>query len=70
MVNHEYEMSDSPESDEHAGYVGAIIAAAKRQLLYYDNALRQYVEAGGRVLSGEFEWKKTNRGMCWVKRDK
>ncbi len=64
----QYELTDEPTCDEHAGYVGAMLAAAKRQMGYYDQALRKYVSNGGRVVSGDFEWKQTNSGFRWVKR--
>ncbi len=64
----EYELSDEPTCDEHAGYIGAIIAACKRKVGYLDNALRKYVANGGRVVNGDFEWKQTQSGMRWVKR--
>ncbi len=63
-----YELSDEPTCDEHAGYVAAMLAAAKRRITYYDNAMRKYVNAGGRVVNGDFEWKQTNSGFRWVKR--
>lgn len=63
-----YQMTDSPESDEHAGYVGAVIAAAKRQLEYYNNGLRKYADDGGHIVAGDMELKQTNSGFRWVKR--
>lgn len=63
-----YELTDQPESDEHAGFVAAMLAASKRQAGYFDGALRKYVADGGRVVSGDFEWKETNRGFRWGKR--
>ena len=56
MAN-EYGLTDEPTSDEHAGYVAAMLAAAKRQMAYYDTAMRKYIADGGRVVSGDFEWK-------------
>lgn len=67
-LTQKYELTDELTSDEHAGWVGAMLAASKRQASYYDQALRKYVESGGRVVSGDFEWKQTNSGMRWVKR--
>lgn len=63
-----FELTDELTSDEHAGYVAAMLAAAKRQAAYYDTVLRKYVDDGGRVVSGDFEWKQTNSGMRWGKR--
>ncbi len=63
-----YELTDEPTSDEHAGYVAAMLAAAKRQMAYYDQAMRKYIADGGRVLSGDYEWKQTNAGMRWTRR--
>ncbi len=68
MLEMDYELTDEPTSDGHAGHVGAMVAAAKRRLAYYDGALRRWVAGGGRVVSGDFEWKQTNSGFRWVKR--
>ena len=62
------EMTDEPSSDEHAGYIGAMIAASKRQLEYYNNGLRHYAEQGGRIIAGDMELRQTNSGFRWVKK--
>ncbi len=62
------ELTDKPESDEHAGYIGAMIAAAKRQMEYYNNGLRTYADQGGHIVAGDMELKQTNSGFRWVKK--
>lgn len=60
-----YSLTDSPTSDAHAGWVMERVAAAKRQLDYYTNAMKDYVNRGGRVVSGGFEWSKGMDGFRW-----
>lgn len=60
-------MTDEPTSDAHAGYVMERVTAARRQLNYYEEGLRRYLSSGGRVLSGEYEWRKTPSGVRWGK---
>jgi hypothetical protein len=61
-------MSDTPESSEHAGFIMERVTAARRQLGYYEDCIRKYATDGGKVLAGDFEFKKTNSGFRWVKR--
>ena len=62
-----YEMTDEPTSDAHAGYIMERVAAARRQLNYYEEGVRRHMLGGGRVISGEYEWKKTGSGVRWSK---
>lgn len=62
-------LTDEPATDEEAGVVMARIAAARRQMKYYEAGIRAYVDNGGRAIDGAFEYKKTPTGYRWVKRD-
>jgi hypothetical protein len=62
-----YAMTHQPSSDEHAGYVMERVTAAKRQLDYYANAMKDYCKNGGRVLSGGYEWSGGKDGFRWRK---
>jgi hypothetical protein len=53
-ARHLYVMTDRPESDAHAGWIMERVSAAKRQLDYYTNAMKAYVNDGGKVASGGF----------------
>lgn len=62
-----YRMTDSPKDAYEAGYTMERVTAARRQLNYYTEALKDYVKAGGQVLSGDYEWKETGAGYRWSK---
>ena len=62
-------LTDKPQSDTEAGGTAEILSAVKRQLKYYDEKLKAYVEAGGRVISGQWEWKKGSTGFRWTKKN-
>lgn len=61
-------LTDMPISDDEAGYVMERLAAAKRQMQYLENCMRDYINSGGKAVSGDLEFKKTNSGFRWVKR--
>lgn len=63
-----FKMTDMPVSDEEAGYTMERITAAKRQMKYYEEGIRAYVDNGGRAISGDFEFKHTKSGFRWVSR--
>jgi hypothetical protein len=62
-----YRMTDKPESQDEAGYVMARVTAAKRQLDYYSNAMKEYADRGGKVVCGPYEWSKGKDGFRWRK---
>ena len=62
-------MTDNPISDEEAGYTMERIAAARRQMKYLEAGVRKYIDEGGRALAGDFEFKSTNSGFRWVKKN-
>jgi hypothetical protein len=63
-----YPMTDNPISDEEAGHVMERITAARRQMKYYEECMRKYINNGGRAIAGDFEFKSTNSGFRWVKK--
>lgn len=62
-------MTDQPISDEEAGYTMERIAAARRQMKYLEAGIRQYINEGGKALAGDYEFKSTNSGFRWVKKN-
>jgi hypothetical protein len=62
-----YRMTTRPRSHEEAGYVMSRLSAAKRQIAYTEEALKNYCHNGGKVLSGGYEWSKKNDGFRWRK---
>ena len=62
-----YRMTDKPSTPEEAGYVMARVTAAKRQLDYYMNAMKEYADKGGKVICGAYEWSKGRDGFRWRK---
>lgn len=62
-----YVMTTKPINNDQAGHVMAMITAARRQIKYYDKAMKDYVIKGGRVVSGQYEWKSTPQGFRWKK---
>lgn len=65
--NHTY--TTEPMSDAEAGYTMAVISAARRQMKYTEQKLKDYIANGGRVISGNLEWSEGNNGFRWRKRD-
>lgn len=63
-----HHMTDRPQSDEEAGYVMERVTAARRQLNYYTEAMKEYCREGGMVLSGKYEWGPGPDGFRWRRR--
>lgn len=61
----DFRMTDRLTSDDHAGWVAERVSAAKRQLSYYEAALKDYVAKGGRAISGGWEWGPGPGGHRW-----
>lgn len=61
-------MTDSPVSEEEAGKVMEMVSAARRQMKYYEACMKEYIKNGGRVVSGDWEWRETGAGYRWVRR--
>lgn len=66
-LTRKYRMTDKPSSPEEAGFVMARVTAAKRQLDYYANAMKEHASNGGQVLCGAYEWSKGKDGFRWRK---
>ena len=62
-----FQMTDTPGSDEEAGYVMERVSAAKRQVGYYTEAMKNYVKAGNSVRSGQFVWEDRGNGFRWYR---
>lgn len=62
---HTLKMTDKPRSDEEAGYVMSRVAAARRQQKYYESCMKEYIQHGGRVTAGNYEWRETGSGYRW-----
>lgn len=60
-------LTDKPVDDFEAGGVVEILAAAKRQIKYLDEQMKKHILNGGRVISGQFEWKDRGNGYRWGK---
>ena len=60
-----HKMTDDPSSAEEAGYVMARVTAAKRQLDYFSNAMKDYVRKGGLVTCGSYAWSNGKDGFRW-----
>lgn len=66
-LGRKFRMTDQPSSADEAGYVMARVTAAKRQLDYYSNALKDYATKGGQVVCGQYVWSKGKDGFRWRK---
>ncbi len=62
-----YGLTDTPRSDDEAGYVMSILSAAKRQTKYLETKLKDYVANGGKVVAGGWVWGDGNNGFRWRK---
>lgn len=60
-----YSIAEAPTSHQHAGAIMERVTAAKRQMAFYEQRVRSYVEDGGRCLAGEFEFSKKADGFRW-----
>lgn len=61
-------ITDTPTTDQEAGDQMALASAAKRQINYLIEGAKKYVRSGGRVISGQFEWKDRGNGFRWGRR--
>lgn len=61
-------LTDNPKTDAEAGDNMALVSAAKRQINYLIEGAKKYVEGGGRVVSGQYEWSDTGNGYRWKRR--
>lgn len=60
-----YSIADAPTGPEHAGSIMERVTAAKRQLKFYEERIKQYCLKGGRCFAGEFEYSKKADGFRW-----
>lgn len=59
--------SDKPVSNQEAGETMATVSAAKRQIKYVEAGLKTYIQNGGRVTAGAYEWSDGGNGFRWRK---
>ncbi len=62
VLNGSYRLTDKPGTDAEAGYVISIAKAAKRQIDYWELAMKRYIKNGGRVTAGQYEWGPGGNG--------
>ncbi len=60
-----YDISTAPTGPQHAGAIMERVSAAKRQMAFYEQRVRSYIDDGGRCLAGEFEFSKGKDGFRW-----
>lgn len=72
VVYDRVQLTDKPNNDHEAGLIMARIAAARRQMKYYESGIKEYLANGGRAIDGQFEWKEVQWGSStcfrWVKK--
>lgn len=62
-----HRVTDTPGSDEEAGFTMAILSAAKRQGKYMETRLKEYIKSGGSVIQGGYVWSDGSNGHRWRK---
>ncbi len=62
-----HRLTDKPASDAEAGHVISVAKAAKRQIDYWELAMKRYIKNGGRVTAGQYEWGPGGNGYRWRK---
>ena len=60
-------IEDSPTGPAHAGFIMERVTAAERQLAFYKERVRQYIEQGNRCVAGDYEYSKKADGFRWRK---
>ncbi len=60
-----HNIQEAPSDEEHAGYIMERVTAAKRQMDFYQERIRQWHLAGNRVVAGDFEYSKGKDGFRW-----
>ncbi len=62
-----HRVTDTPSSNEEAGFTAAMLSAAKRQTKYLETKLKAYVASGGSVVQGGYVWSEGGNGWRWRK---
>lgn len=57
----------APENDAEAYEMAYKCTAAIRGAKYWQEVLKDYVRAGGKISGNGYEWVETNRGFRWQK---
>ena len=71
-LNQEYKkrrlkLTGQPADGQEAAYVMERLSAAKRQLNYLTECMKQYVRQGGQIISGKWQWSDGKDGFRWRK---
>lgn len=61
-------VTDKPRTDQDYGEQIALVSAAKRQINYIIENAKAHVNDGGKVVTGQFEWKDRGNGFRWGKK--
>lgn len=62
-----YRITGKPSSPEEASYTMERLSAANRQVKYLTECMKEYVNNGGQVISGQWQWAKGKDGFRWRK---
>jgi hypothetical protein len=62
-----YRLNDKPSDAKEAAYTMERISAAKRQLNYLTECMKEYVNNGGSIISGQWQWSGGKDGFRWRK---
>lgn len=62
-----FRMTERPYNADHAGWMGERLQAAKRQLAYYTDTMKAYVNAGGIVRANGYIWDNSTGKFLWRK---
>lgn len=60
-------INGAPADDKEAAHIMERISAAKRQLNYLTESMKEYVRNGGQIISGKFQWSGGPDGFRWRK---
>lgn len=63
----EYEFTEQPEGERHAGWMAMRMRAIKRAMTYYDGCLKDHARSGNRVMYDGYEWAEGGAGFRWKK---
>lgn len=61
-------LTDQPVDNEEAAGTIELVTAAKRQLTYLTECMKEWVRNNGPIVSGDWKWGPTESGFRWRKR--
>lgn len=62
-----FRYTDSPTSNQEAGFTMSLISAARRQMKYTEAKLKEFIKHGGKVVAGGMTWENGSNGFRWRK---